>query len=102
MSEIKVEKTCAVCKFASHDPSLGNRPEVLCLLSVCSPVLKQSNDTCLEHVPKYKNLKIIEDKGTYLEYDTEKVDIKTQPLPGREGDIKQAGVEEVGEEEWLK
>lgn len=64
-----IEKTCAICKYANHDPSLGERPEVICTISPNEPKLKDTNDTCLNHVSKYKSIKIIEDKGTLLEYD---------------------------------
>jgi len=66
-----IEKTCAVCKYANHDPSLGDREEIICTLNPIKPDLKPTNDTCLQHELKYKSLKIIEDKGTLLEYDSD-------------------------------
>jgi len=62
-------KVCAVCKHANHDPSLGERKEVICILNPNKPTLKQSDDICLQYVSKYKKIKIIQDTGMLFEYD---------------------------------
>lgn len=66
---VAVEKTCAVCKYANHDPSLGDREEVICTINPNKPDLRATNDTCLQHKLKFKSIKIIQDTGTLMEYD---------------------------------
>lgn len=92
--EGKILRSCAVCKFASHDETLGDRKEIICTLDPNQPKLKDSDDTCLKHELKYKGLKIIADKGTLLEYDSEKAfSIKGDKIPD-------TAISNIGEEEW--
>jgi len=69
MNGICIEKTCAICKYANHDPGLGDREDVICTLKPNEPKLVLTNDTCLSHESKYANIKIMYDGGMLMEYD---------------------------------
>lgn len=97
LGQEKILRSCSVCKFAKHDNNLGETKEVICILDPNKPVLKPGDDTCLKHELKYKNLKVIIDKGTLLEYDSDKASSREPSgFLGRET----KGVKEIGEEEW--
>jgi len=90
----KISRSCAVCKFAKHDETLGERKEVICTVDPNKPQLKDSDDTCLKHELKYKGLKIIVDKGMLMEYDSEKAfSVKGDRIP-------ETAITNIGEEEW--
>lgn len=94
----KIEKSCAVCKFAILLPLLDRTEEapetVTCTVDPNHPVLKPMNDTCLKHKPKYKNLKVIVEKTVLQEYDVEKIGfVGAERIP----DLKI-----IGEDEWVK
>lgn len=89
----KILKSCSVCKLAIHDENLTDLRSIICTLNPNKPVIKESEDTCSSHEPKYKNLKVIVDKGTLLEYDSEKTFSAGVELKNKD-------ITNIGEEEW--
>ena len=90
----RVQKSCAVCTYANHDPSLGDSDDVICIVNPNKPKLVPSNDTCLKHESKYKGLKVIIDKGHLMEYDSEKT------FGTKRDRIPDEAITDIGEEEW--
>lgn len=89
--------SCSVCKFGLHDPNLDDLSSVLCTLDPNKPKVVLLQNTCLEHISKYPKIKVIVDKGTLLEYDSDRADTRT-PKGYSTGGSK--GIIEIGEEEW--
>lgn len=101
--DLKVEKEhsehdpltcCSVCEYAYHAPSLGDREEVVCTYNMVDPHLFACTYLCDKFKSKYNNLKLVEDKGVLLEYDTETASRPTG------SSIPEAI--EIGEKEWLE
>lgn len=96
----RIEKSCAVCKFAIHCIPVGadeEANEVTCTVNPTYPCMKKLDDTCLKHQPKYKNLKILIEKDVLQEYDTEKIGY---PLFNKIDNLPQ--LTPIGVEEWTK
>ena len=95
----KIKKSCAVCKFANHDPGLNELEgeKILCIVDVHSPEIKDSDDTCLKHRPKYKNLKVIVEPDHLEEYDPERA-IRDPRYPN----ANVPTTREIGADEWKK
>jgi len=88
-----IAKTCKLCKFAKFDDDDFNK-YIICTLNPNNPTMKEETDTCLQHEPKYKNLKIILDKGMLLEYDSKVAKINNNYSQ------TEIGIQEIGEKEW--
>lgn len=88
----KIQKSCAVCKFSIPDPQLDDELQIICSVDPNNPVTKSSEDTCLKHRLRYKNLKIIVEDEHLMEYDT-----KNQPIP-KSNTI--ADAKTIGANEW--
>lgn len=86
----KVSKSCTVCKFAMHDPNLTDTRTVICTVDPNKPKMTPTDDTCLHHESKYPGLKVIIDKGTLLEYDSE----------GNDPTKERTNTKIIGEKEW--
>jgi hypothetical protein len=99
-TRLSIETSCSLCKFAVHDTSLDDMKSVICTVNPNKPIITTLDYTCPKHKPKYGNLKVIVDKGTLLEYDTEEANTRAQPITGQERTYKDAGIKEIGEEEW--
>jgi len=95
--EEKILKSCAVCRFAKHDENLNDLMSVVCTLDPNKPDIKLADDTCLSMESKYPKLKVIVDKGTLLEYDSERANSRT-PKGFNTGST--SGITEVGEDQW--
>jgi len=89
---LKIEKSCALCKFAKLDEQLDDEALVLCTVNPSNPCTKDVGDTCLKHTPRYKNLKVIVEKDHLMEYDTEG---KNVPSP-----TSIPNTRTIGESEW--
>ena len=89
--------SCSVCKFGLHDPNLDDLRSVLCTKNPNKPEVVLLQNTCLEHISKYPKIKVIVDKGTLLEYDSDRASTK---VPKGFNVGSNSGIKEIGESEW--
>lgn len=87
-------RTCSLCKFAVHDPELGEIKEIICTLDPVKPILQKLDYSCLDYKARYQNIKVIVDNGHLMEYDSEKTGkVKSNIIPDK-------AIEIIGEEQW--